>query len=120
MGVRVLGGLLLLLLILVSTADAKWRPFKRSSQNNSYNYSNISFSGNPQEIATAKANYSAKHGHYGHIGGGYGGANAEGVGYSSYSAKSALNNCCFTGQRQVAGQAVIRGTNGWFAVKLFW
>ena len=54
------------------------------------------------------------------LGGGYGGANAEGVGFSTYSAQDALNHCCYTGQRRVAGSSVVRGSDGWYAVKIYW
>ena len=78
------------------------------------------YSGGPQAVASAKANRAASSRIKGHLGGGFGGANAEGVGFSTYSAQSALNNCCFTGKRRVAGSAVVRGSDGWYAVKLYW
>jgi hypothetical protein len=55
-----------------------------------------------------------------HLGGGYGGANAEGVGCAT-TAQAALNICCFSGKRKLAAQAVVRGRNGmYYAVRVFW
>jgi len=72
-------------------------------------------------VAAAKAQYSANRQIKGrHVGGGYGGANAEGVAFSAHSAQQALNNCCYTGQRRVAGSSVVRGSDGWYAVKIYW
>ncbi|MBE41813.1 MAG: hypothetical protein CL480_11330 [Acidobacteria bacterium] len=74
----------------------------------------------PQLVANRKASDMARMGFMGHLSGGYGGANVEGVGWGPTPA-SALNQCCFTGQRPVAAQCVVRGANGmWYACKLFW
>lgn len=121
---------LALVLVTVVACDAYAWPFRRrasnwNNTNYTYTYSNTysnanTYGGGPQAVAEAKASRSASMGIKGHIGGGYGGANAEGVGFSTYSAQHALNNCCFTGQRSVAGSAVVRGNDGWYAVKLYW
>ena len=113
-------------LVVAFVTDVDARPRRRRARTYaSYNYgwtttTTSSYGGGPQEVATAKAQQAASWGAKGHIGGGYGGANAEGVGFSAYSAQQALNNCCFTGQRSVAGSAVVRGNDGWYAVKIFW
>ena len=104
------------LLIFVLVADADARPRRRSNTtSNSYSYS-----GGPQQVAERKAQQSAARGIKGHLGGGFGGANAEGVGFSTSSAQQALNHCCYTGQRRVAGSSVVRGSDGWYAVKIYW
>ena len=108
---------LAVLLVLVFVCDADAWPRRRRSTTYS---TNISWSGGPQSVASAKAQYSASRRIHGHLGGGYGGANAEGVGFSTYSAQNALNNCCYTGQRRVAGSSVFRGSDGWYAVKIYW
>ncbi len=105
-----------LIVILVSDADARPRRRRSSGGTNT----STSYSGGPQAVASAKAQRAASAGIRGHLGGGFGGANAEGVGFSTYSAQAALNNCCYTGKRTVAGSAVVRGANGWYAVKIYW
>lgn len=77
-------------------------------------------SSGPQAMAEHKAGVMARTGAMWHIGGSFGGANFEGVGWGP-TAQSALNNCCYTGMRQVAGQCAVQGANGmWYACKLFW
>ena len=73
----------------------------------------------PQATAEQKAHQKASRGVKGHIGGGFGGANAEGVGFSTRSAADALANCCFAGQRPCVGASVVRGRDGWYAVRLY-
>lgn len=115
-------------LVVAFVSDASARPRRRRANNNrqtqnvryTSSYGGNSYSGGPQSVASNKASQAASRGVKGHLGGGYGGANAEGVGWSTYSAQNALNNCCFTGQRTVAGSAVVRGSDGWYAVKLYW
>lgn len=121
-----------LTIVIVSDADARpWRRriFRqnrtRSVYTNNYtNYSSntagVSYGSGPQATAANKAASSAARMYKGHLGGGFGGGNAEGVGFSTYSAQHALNNCCFTGQRVVAGSSVVRGADGWYAVKIYW
>lgn len=112
----------LFLAAFTQTADARWRVFGRRS-NNSYTSSytsNTRYAGGPAQVAATKASILAKRGRGGHIGGGYGGANAEGWG-AGMTAQAALNACCFTGRRRLAGSAVYRSSGGmYFAVKLFW
>lgn len=42
-----------------------------------------------------------------------------GVGWSTRSAQSALQNCCYWGQRQVLGYHVVRGARGWYASAIY-
>lgn len=71
-------------------------------------------------LCLRKAQRQAALGRCCHVGGGFGGARAEGVGMAM-SAAAALSNCCFTGQRRLAASAVVRGSNGrYYACKLFW
>lgn len=109
-----------LIVVCVSNADARGRRWGRSTRTYSASTSYTTYSGGPQAVAFAKAQRSASAGISGHLGGGFGGGNAEGVGFSTYSAQAALNNCCYTGQRTVAGSAVVRGASGWYAVKIYW
>ena len=98
-------------------ASARGRLFRRRT---SYATASVTYSGGPQAVASAKASRMAARGIRGHQGGGFGGANAEGVGWG-LSASAALSNCCYTGQRRVAGSAVVRGVGGmYYAVKLYW
>ena len=120
------------ILVVTFVADVSARPRRRRGNYNrpnrtvnySYgsNYNNLAsyYSGGPQAVASTKASQAASRGIKGHLGGGFGGGNAEGVGFSTYSAQNALNNCCFTGQRTVAGSSVVRGGDGWYAVKIYW
>lgn len=106
----------LLLVLCASIADARPR---RSVFNRSTSTKTV-FSGGPQAVAEAKAQRAAALRIKGHLGGGFGGGNAEGVGFSTKSASHALSICCFTGQRPVAGSSVVRGTDGWYAVKIYY
>ncbi len=110
------------LLTVQADARTRWRPgvFRSRTPSVSARVSGRAWSGGPQEVATAKAERAAALGIKGHLGGGFGGGNAEGVGFSTVSAQHALNNCCFTGQRRVAGSAVARGRDGWYAVKIYY
>lgn len=105
-------------------ANARFRLFGRRgnsqvSNNTSYGSRGGSIGGSPQAVASYKAGVQASRNRMGHIGGGYGGANAEGVG-SGRTPQQALNNCCFTGRRPLVASAVKQGSSGlWFACKLF-
>lgn len=80
-----------------------------------------------QRLAQAKANMAARMGHKGHVGGSLGGANYEGVGYSSASAQQAINVACYSGHPSSAkgpgrprlGVGVARGRDGWYACLLY-
>ena len=105
----------LMVVALVGTADARPRVFRTRTKVSVRHYE-----GGPAQVAQAKAAQCAANCRMAHLGGGYGGANAEGVG-CGVSAAAALANCCFTGTRRVAASAVVRGKNGmYYAVKLFW
>lgn len=58
----------------------------------------------------------ARTGRLGHSGGAGG---REGVGFSTTSPEDALNRCCYSGQYPVAEQSVVRGKNGWYAVRRY-
>lgn len=70
-------------------------------------------------LAQSKANQAASRGIKGHVGGGLGGARYEGVGWSTSSAESALQSCCYWGSRPVAQMGVARGHDGWYACVLY-
>ena len=111
-----------LVLLFVCEVDA--RPRRRRRTNN-VQYTTTTYYTNyyasPAHAASAKAQQSANGGVKGwHLGGGYGGGNAEGVAYSPFSAQDALNKCCFTGERAVAASHVVHGYDGWYAVKIYW
>ncbi|MEO8495711.1 MAG: hypothetical protein ABI614_11615 [Planctomycetota bacterium] len=106
-----------LMLIFVADVDARPRRRRGTVQ---HNVVSTSYGGGPQQVASSKAQRSASSRIKGHLGGGFGGANAEGVGFSTSSAQAALNSCCYTGQRSVAGSSVVRGSDGWYAVKIYW
>ncbi len=78
-----------------------------------------SWGGSPQAAASAKLSAMVQRGRFAHLGGGFGGANAEGIGMGPTPA-AALGNCCFTGRRKVAGSAVRRVGRSWWALKLYW
>lgn len=72
------------------------------------------------QICLRKARWQAARGRVGHPGGSMGGCHYEGAG-SGRTAAIALGNCCYSGQRRVAAQAVVQGRNGmYFATRLFW
>jgi hypothetical protein len=71
-------------------------------------------------LAQTKAATAARIGLRGHLGGGLGGANYEGVGWSSQSAQSAIQNCCYWGTRPVSQIGVAKGSDGcWYACVLY-
>lgn len=71
-------------------------------------------------LAQSKARRAAQGLLRGHVGGGLGNANYEGVGWSSQSAQAAIEQCCYWGQRQPAEIGVSRGADGlWYACVLY-
>jgi hypothetical protein len=78
-------------------------------------------SGSPlYSLCLRKARWQAARGRVGHPGWGMGGCRYEGAGSGSTPAQ-ALGNCCYSGQRRVAAQAVVKGANGrYYATRLFW
>jgi len=70
-------------------------------------------------LAQYKAERQAASGRLYHVGGGFGGGNAEGVGFSSHSPEDAIRRCCFWGKRQVLEIGIARGRSGWFATVIY-
>ena len=71
-------------------------------------------------LAQSKAERQAACGRMHHVGGGYGGGNYEGVGFSTISAEHAISKCCYWGKRQAMDIGVARGRNGWYATVIYW
>lgn len=112
----------LALLVLLS-ADADAWPRRSRSSGPAYRTTSTTVSvggyASPAAAATDKANRCAGSCVMAHLGGGFGGGNAEGVGRGA-TPSAALANCCFTGQRPLLASAVRQGRNGsWYAVKIF-
>jgi len=105
--------------VFADSADARGRR-SRGRTNYVQIYSVAAIAGGPQAVAEAKAALLASRNAGFHPAGGMGGANAEGWGFSAHSAQAALDSCCFSGQRTIAGQAVARGAWGWYAIRLYW
>lgn len=72
----------------------------------------------PQAACEAKAAEMARIGRVCHVGGGFAGGTAEGVGGGATAAQASAN-CCFSGQLPVLGHAVAFGHGRWFAVKIY-
>lgn len=76
-------------------------------------------------LAQSKAERQASMGSCCHVGGGFGGGRAEGVGFSTSSPEAAVRRCCFYGQRQLRESGVSYGYNrqlrawGWFACNIY-
>jgi len=71
-------------------------------------------------LAQAKADQAAFGRIRGHVGGGLGGANYEGVGWSNQSPQAAVQQCCYWGTRPVSQIGVRRGNDGcWYACVLY-
>ena len=71
-------------------------------------------------LAQRKAQRAAQMGLRGHLGGSLGGARYEGVGWSNISPQSAIQNCCYWGQRPASQIGVARGNDGsWYACVLY-
>ena len=77
------------------------------------------YSGGGSGLAQSKAQRAASMGLKNHVGGGLGGARYEGVGWSTVSAQSAIQACCYWGRRPVAEIGVARGVDGWYACVLY-
>jgi hypothetical protein len=71
-------------------------------------------------LAQSKAERQAACSRMHHVGGGYGGGNYEGVGFSTISAEHAISKCCYWGKRQAMDIGVARGRNGWYATVIYW
>jgi len=76
-------------------------------------------------LAQSKAEQQASRGTCCHVGGGFGSARYEGVGFSTYSPEDAVRRCCYYGQRQLVESGVAYGYHrgfrkyGWFACNLY-
>jgi len=72
----------------------------------------------PQAACQAKAAAMAAMGVMKHMGGGFAGGSAEGVGRGATAAQASAN-CCFSGQLPVLGHAVAYGHGSYFACKIY-
>ena len=76
-------------------------------------------------LAQSKAEQQAARGSCCHVGGGYGNARYEGVGFSTHSPEDAVRRCCYYNQRTLVESGVAYGYNsrfrayGWFACNLY-
>jgi hypothetical protein len=70
-------------------------------------------------LAQWKAERQAASGRMYHVGGGFGGGNYEGVGFSTSSPDAAIRACCYWGRRPVMEIGVARGRNGWYATVIY-
>ena len=76
-------------------------------------------------LAQSKAERQAQMQSCCHVGGGFNGGRAEGVGFSTTSPEAAVRRCCFYGQRQLRESGVAYGYNrqlrawGWFACNIY-
>jgi len=65
-----------------------------------------------------KAEQLAASGSLVHLGGGFAGGSAEGIGYGS-TAEEAIQRCCYFGQRTPIEIGTAQGATGWYAVVLY-
>lgn len=70
-------------------------------------------------LAQWKAERQASDGCLRHVGGGFGGGCAEGVGFSSSSPDAAIRACCYWGKRPVREIGIARGRRGWYATVIY-
>lgn len=111
--------LLALFVVSLFCSESSAWPFRNRSVAVSRSVSIQRYS-SPQAACEAKAAAMAASCRMAHLGGGFGGAKAEGVGCAA-TAQAALSACCFTGKRKLAASAVVRGRNGrYYACKAFW
>ena len=72
-------------------------------------------------LAQSKAEKAAQMGLRGHLGGGFGGARYEGVGWSNQSPRDAIEHRCYWGTRPTAQIGVSKGHDGcWYACVLYY
>jgi hypothetical protein len=117
---RILVQVVVLFVILCNVAEARiFRNF-RATRNTTVSYSSPSSYSSPQAAASAKASRMAATGVFRHLGGGFGGGRAEGIGRGP-TPQAALNNCCFTGQRPLLASSVVWSAKlgSYVAVKIF-
>jgi hypothetical protein len=70
-------------------------------------------------LAQWKAERQASSNRLYHVGGGFGGGCAEGVGFSTSSPEAAIKKCCYWGKREALDIGVARGRNGWYATVIY-
>ncbi len=70
-------------------------------------------------LAQSKAERQASSNRLYHVGGGFGGGCAEGVGFSTSSPDRAIRACCYWGKLPVQEIGVARGRNGWYATVIY-
>ena len=70
-------------------------------------------------LAQWKAERQAASGRLYHVGGGFNGGCAEGVGFSTSSPEAAIKKCCYWGRKPVQEIGVARGRNGWYATVIY-
>jgi hypothetical protein len=70
-------------------------------------------------LAQWKAERQAASGRLYHVGGGFNGGCAEGVGFSTSSPDAAIRACCYWGRKPVQEIGVARGRNGWYATVIY-
>jgi len=70
-------------------------------------------------LAQWKAERQASSGRLYHVGGGFAGGRAEGVGFSTASPDAAIRACCYWGRRPVREIGVAQGRRGWYATVIY-
>ena len=116
-------------MLVVDTAEARWRPFRRRARtNNNYTYTQQSYGyasygaySSPQEAAQAKANLLAARGYGFHPGGGFGGGYREGWGMGA-TAEQAKWSTCYGGaclSARGSAQAWSDRAGCWFAINIW-
>ena len=68
---------------------------------------------NAANLAQRKADIQASRRKLGHVGGGFGGGRAEGVG-KGRTRESAIRHCCYWGKRKPIQIGVAKSANGWW------
>jgi len=115
---RSLSVFLALFILTITVSDASAWPFRTRTRTTTVSHTTTVYA-SPAAAVADKAARCAASCRMAHLGGGFGGGNAEGVGCAS-TAAAALANCCFTGKRVCIASAVRQGRNGlWYAVKIF-
>ena len=114
---KVLLGVIVVWMLMLSTTEAQI--LRRTRTRTTSVTVSTSYS-SPQAAASSKASRMATTGVFRHLGGGFGGGRAEGIGRGP-TAQAALNNCCYTGQRPLLASSVVWSARlgSYVAVKIF-
>lgn len=107
--------------MMASTASAQ-RTYYRTARRATPAYNRTSYTrmSAPGGLAQSKSRVAASRGMRGqHVGGGFGGGRAEGVGFSSVSRADAIRRSCYWGTRPVKQIGVTRGRDGWYATVIY-